>query len=202
MTALQSVEVRGHEVKRRTESARTACLMLAAVTPVFWFSACSGGGGGSSTPNPASVAQVPEITITPPANRTSQSQQHIPSQTQLAVQERQIETITTPVQEPPTVPVQQPENTITDLLIRKQDVQDREFTMRISFVPEDGEWSGIDYDIDPIDAGNMCCYQSYVESVYLGFECLQGYYGDVTITVKFNDRHGHAVRESVPFTCR
>ena len=127
VTALQPVEVRGHEVKRRTESARTACLMLAAVTPVFWFAACSGG-GGSSTPeqaNPALVAQAPEITITPPANRTSQSQQYIPTQTQLAVQERQIETITTPVQEPPTVPVQQLENTITDLLIRKQDVQDR-----------------------------------------------------------------------------
>ena len=178
--------------------------MLAAVTPVLWFAACSGG-GGSSTPeqaNPALVAQAPEITITPPANRTSQSQQYIPTQTQLAVQEQQIETITTPVQEPPTVPVQQPENTITDLLIRKQDVQDREFTMRISLVPEDGEWSGIDYNIDPIDAGNMCCYQSYVESIYLGFECLQGYDGDVAITIHIFQRNGPSVSKPVEFTCQ
>ena len=62
--------------------------------------------------------------------------------------------------------------------------------MRISLVPEDGEWSGIDYNIDPIDAGNMCCYQSYVESIYLGFECLQGYDGDVPSRFIFFQRNG------------
>ena len=81
MTALQSVEARGHEGKRRTESARTACLILGVVIATVGLSAC-GNGGGSSAPeaaNPAPGNRASDIVITPPG--VPRAVGSIPSQT-------------------------------------------------------------------------------------------------------------------------
>ena len=180
-------------MKRRFDLARTAYLILGLVLAAVGLSACGGGGGGSSAPeavNPSSTSRVPEIVITPPANRTPQAVESVPAQTQ------------TQVQEPHRPIMQQQENGITGLQVRLQGQQDRKTGMRMTLIPEDADRSGLSFKLDPDDAGKMCCYNSFAESIYFGFECLEGYYGHVTITILVTDNNGHTVQESVPFTCR
>ena len=116
------------------------------------------------------------------------------------------ETSQTPVQEPETsqMPVQEPDNRLTGIreIILREGPQGRKTSMRMTLEPADAIWSGISFDIDPDDAGEMCCYQSFAESIYFKFVCSEGYNSDVTTTIIVRDPNGHTVKESVSVTCR
>ena len=117
-------------------------------------------------------------------------------------------TIATMVQEPETsqTPVQEPENRLTGIrdIILQEGPQGRKTGMRMILEPADANWSGINFDIDPDDAGEMCCYQSFAESIYFKFVCSEGYNSDVTTTilVREPEPNRHTVKKSVSVTCR
>ena len=68
--------------------------------------------------------------------------------------------------------------------------------------PADADWTWINFDIDPYEAGQVCCYSKYEENFYYGFKCAQGYRGDVTFTTIVSQRNGLDAQESVSFTCQ
>ena len=96
---------------------------------------------------------------------------------------------------------QEPENTLTGIRVILQGSQPRKTSMRIIPEPADAQRS-IDYEFDPYDAGRMCCYNTFAESIYLKFICSDGYTGNVAITIILSEPNGHEVQESVSFTCR
>ncbi len=99
--------------------------------------------------------------------------------------------------------MQEPENTLTGIRVVLQNPHARETSMRILLEPADAQWSGINFEIDPDDnAGNMCCYQTFAESIYVSFLCSNSYTGNATITIIVSAPNGHAVQKSVSVTCR
>lgn len=95
-----------------------------------------------------------------------------------------------------------PENRLTGAQVTLQNPENRETYMRITPAPANAQWTSLNFDIDPFDAGEMCCYQSYAGILYVKFTCANGYVGDVTITTILSDSQGHSVEEAVQFTCR
>ena len=107
-------------------------------------------------------------------------------------------------QQPATVPppVREPEIRLTGIRVTLGRRSDREASMRMTTKPDGAPWSGIDFDVDPFDAGRMCCYSSYANDVFLGFRCQTGYNGSVSITTNVSQRGGARVSRTVSFTCR
>ena len=112
------------------------------------------------------------------------------------------QTVVTTVQELEKVQPPVPENALTGLEVRLQGSQARKTTMRITVEPEDAVLSYFDYEIDPIEAGAMCCYQSFAESIYISFDCSVSYTGDATFTFVVGDTNGRTIRDSVSFACQ
>ncbi|MXY33877.1 MAG: hypothetical protein F4Y60_07260 [Boseongicola sp. SB0664_bin_43] len=98
--------------------------------------------------------------------------------------------------------VQEPEKRLTGIRITLGRRSDREASMRMTTVPDGAPWSNIGFDIDPFEAGRMCCYSSYADIVFLGFRCQSGYNGSVSITTNVSQRGGPRASRSVSFTCR
>ena len=113
-------------------------------------------------------------------------------------------TVSPPAQQPATVspPAQEPEKRLTGIRITLGRRSDREASMRMTTEPDGAPWSGINFDIEPVEAGRMCCYTSYADIVFLGFRCQSGYNGSVSITTNVSQRGGPTVSRSVSFTCR
>ena len=103
---------------------------------------------------------------------------------------------------PPSTTEPEPENGLTGLRVDLQRTQGRETRMRMTLEPAGAAWSRINFDIDPADAGGMCCYQSFAESIYFRFTCSDDYNGNSTITILVSQPNGPTVDESVAFTCR
>ena len=155
------------------------------------LSACSGGGGSSTsaseTVNTSSSNTQPsnrasEIVITPSANTASQTGSSTSEQT----------TVIKPV-------VQKPILTDIQLTTTRQN---RKLNVRMTLVPADADWTWINFDNAPDDAGRPCCYYRFEENFFYAFECKQGYNGDVTFTTIVSQRNGPDVHKSASFTCR
>ncbi len=94
------------------------------------------------------------------------------------------------------------ENGLTGIRVMLQNQQARETDMRITLEPAGAQWNIFDYEIDPINAGVMCCYQSYAESIYITFTCDNGYTGNVTLTFIVTGTNHYTAEEPVTFTCQ
>lgn len=67
--------------------------------------------------------------------------------------------------------------------------------------PEDADWIWIKFDIEPFDAGRVCCYSKTQKNFYYGFQCRRSYQGDVTFTTIVSQRSGPDAQKSVSLTC-
>ena len=132
--------------------------------------------------------------ITPPGNRAPVAVDPTPTPT--------TPTKTTTPTKATTTTVQEPENTLTGIRVILQGSDPRKASMRIIPEPADAQRPGIDYEFDPYDAGSMCCYNTFAESIYLKFICADGYTGNAAITILISQPNGPTVEESVSFTCR
>ena len=96
----------------------------------------------------------------------------------------------------------EPENALTGIGVLAQDSQGRETYMRVRMEPSGAQWARINFEIEPYDAGNMCCYQSFADDVYIKFTCTGGYSGGATVKIIVDDHYGHRFEKPISFTCR
>ncbi len=96
----------------------------------------------------------------------------------------------------------EPENALTGIGVLAQDSQGRETYMRVRMEPAGAQWARINFEIEPYDAGNMCCYQSFADDVYVKFTCAGGYSGGATVKIIVDDHYGHRFEKPISFTCR
>ena len=159
------------------------------------ISACSGGGGGGSSEpesttivpsGTAPVSQASDIVITPLVKPAPQPEVSTPAQT--AVQQ----TVINP-------PAQEPALTGIRLTTTRKY---RKLNLRMTLVPPDADWTWINFDIDPEEAGDICCYTKSGDNFFYTLECEPGYSGDVTFTTIVSQGNGPDVQRSFSFTCQ
>ncbi len=96
----------------------------------------------------------------------------------------------------------EPENALTGIGVLAQDSQGRETYMRVRMEPAGAQWARVNFEIEPYEAGNMCCYQSFADDVYIKFTCAGGYSGGATVKIIVDDHYGHRFEKPISFTCR
>ena len=96
----------------------------------------------------------------------------------------------------------EPENALTGIGVLAQDSQGRETYMRVRIEPAGAQWARVNFEIEPYEAGNMCCYQSFADDVYIKFTCAGGYSGGATVKIIVDDHYGHRFEKPISFTCR
>ena len=96
----------------------------------------------------------------------------------------------------------EPENALSGIGVLAQDSQGRETYMRVRMEPAGAQWARVNFEIEPYEAGNMCCYQSFADDVYIKFTCAGGHSGDATVKIIVDDHYGHRFEKPISFTCR
>ena len=91
---------------------------------------------------------------------------------------------------------------LTDVGVTLSNRKARVVNMTIKPEPAGASWSNVNWDFDPADAGGICCYTRYLETIFVKFECSSGYIGEVTITTIVSDNNGNRVENPKSFNCR
>ena len=98
--------------------------------------------------------------------------------------------------------MQQSQVDLTGVEVTLSNHKAREVNLTIKPEPAGASWSNANWEFDPADAGGICCYTRYLETIFVKFECSSGYTGEVTITTIVNDNNGNRVEDSKSFNCR
>lgn len=91
---------------------------------------------------------------------------------------------------------------LTGVQITQQGAQSRQTSLRIVPEPASADWSNLNFEIVPHDAGQMCCYNRFNQYSFVTFNCSNNYIGEAEITTIVSGTDGRSFEEAVSFDCR